>query len=387
MVSVDIWYNSGGIHFGGITAKTNSSSSKANFSNSDYSADKPFLLTFDTASGYNGDYSFSSDQMKTDNFLNQLNTYSFIEEGNAIWSPDENGYPCITDTHPALLPEPIEDNDIRIDETNFPDANFRKYLLEQDYGKDGVITDDEIKGITSMSISEDVSNLKGIEYFANLNYLSIWSDELTSLDLSKNAALYHLLLYSKKLNSNVLESIINNLPLNVYTKRHEFIVGDESVLSSQLIANTRKQGWTPCYLARTAFGVTIPKYPGDDPTGINLIEPTLTINVGESFFMGYTMTPTSAVRDVTWSSDDSSIAYVDYEGVVRGYNPGTTYIIATTNNGITGSCKVIVKEATLINNVKAAIDSDVPIYNLSGQLLNKPRKGINIIGGKKVIVK
>lgn len=28
-----------------------------------------------------------------------------------------------------------------------------------------------------------------------------------------------------------------------------------------------------------------------------------------------------------------------------------------------------------------------PIYNLNGQRLDKPRKGINIIGGKKILVK
>jgi hypothetical protein len=28
-----------------------------------------------------------------------------------------------------------------IDETKFPDDNFRNYLLEQDYGKDGVLTE------------------------------------------------------------------------------------------------------------------------------------------------------------------------------------------------------------------------------------------------------
>ena len=32
------------------------------------------------------------------------------------------------------------------------------------------------------------------------------------------------------------------------------------------------------------------------------------------------------------------------------------------------------------------IEKNTPIYNLSGQRLDKPRKGINIIGGKKVII-
>jgi hypothetical protein len=32
-------------------------------------------------------------------------------------------------------------------------------------------------------------------------------------------------------------------------------------------------------------------------------------------------------------------------------------------------------------------DLDMPVYNLSGQKLTAPKKGINIIGGKKVVVK
>ena len=109
--------------------------------------------------------------------------------------------------------------------------------------------------------------------------------------------------------------------------------------------------------------------------------------MGESFTMGYSMTPSSAVRDVTWSSDDFLIASVNSEGEIKGNNAGTTYIIATTENGITARCKVIVKDATSIQYVKMAANSDTPIYNLNGQRLEKPQKGINIIGGKKVIVK
>ena len=41
--------------------------------------------------------------------------------------------------------------EIPINATYFPDENFRKYLLEQDYGKDGVITEEEFANITYMS--------------------------------------------------------------------------------------------------------------------------------------------------------------------------------------------------------------------------------------------
>ena len=281
----------------------------------------------------------------------------------------------------------VEAEGIDITSTNFPDEEFRKYLFEQDYGKDGVITDEEINEITSISIFSDVSNLKGIEYFKNLTHLSIESDKLTSLDVSQLTALDQFHLYSEKTKSNVLENIINNLPLNVYTERHDFVVGDKKLLSSQLIDNTRKQGWTPCYMESSMYGLSYKKYPGDNPTGINLLESSLSINIGERYTMGYTMTPSSSVRDVTWDSDDSSIASIDYEGVIRGYKQGTTYIRATTPNGITGSCKVIVIDPNSIRYIKMDTNLDVPIYNLNGQRLDKPRKGINIIGGKKVVIK
>ena len=48
---------------------------------------------------------------------------------------------CSSDEDNSVQPE-VKTN---IDETNFPDDNFRHYLLEQDYGKDGVLTEAEIR--------------------------------------------------------------------------------------------------------------------------------------------------------------------------------------------------------------------------------------------------
>ena len=79
---------------------------------------------------------------------------------------------------------------IEINETNFPDVNFRKYLLSQDYGKDGVLTDESIKEITKIDVSwRDISNLKGIEYFTSLKELYCYENELKDLDVSKNTEL------------------------------------------------------------------------------------------------------------------------------------------------------------------------------------------------------
>ena len=55
-------------------------------------------------------------------------------------------------------------------------------------------------------------------------------------------------------------------------------------------------------------------------------------------------------------------------GIVMGFDDGETTSIRTIN-------------------VNLDNQSDGAIYNLQGQRLNAPRKGINIINGRKVIVK
>ena len=83
--------------------------------------------------------------------------------------------------------------DIEINATNFPDANFRNWLLEQDYGQNGVITDEEIEYIRSISVgSKNISSLKGIEHFTALTSLRCERNQLTSLDVSQNTALTEL---------------------------------------------------------------------------------------------------------------------------------------------------------------------------------------------------
>lgn len=44
-------------------------------------------------------------------------------------------------------------------------------------------------------------------------------------------------------------------------------------------------------------------------------------------------------------------------------------------------------DQTSINGVETGEKKDAPIFDLSGQQIKKPRKGINIIKGKKVVVK
>ena len=89
---------------------------------------------------------------------------------------------------------------IKIDATNFPDKNFRDYLLAQSYGSDGYLTDSEIKNVNWIDVDEkEISSLKGIELFTALTYLYCSSNQLTALDVSKNTALTTLYCYTNQL--------------------------------------------------------------------------------------------------------------------------------------------------------------------------------------------
>ena len=140
--------------------------------------------------------------------------------------------------------------DIEINATNFPDANFRNYLLSQSYGMNGIITDVEIIGITSISVeNRNIQNLKGIEYFTELTQLYCSYNQLTSLDLSKNTALKTLYCYGNQIKGRAMDALVKSLPTvsqgNMYV-----IYGDSenNVMTTRQVANSKAKGWIPyCY--------------------------------------------------------------------------------------------------------------------------------------------
>lgn len=85
------------------------------------------------------------------------------------------------------------DDGLEINATNFPDDNFRNWILSQDYGKDGVLTDAEIANVTTINVSEEnIQSLQGIEFFTALTRLDCYTNQLTSLDVSNNTVLTYL---------------------------------------------------------------------------------------------------------------------------------------------------------------------------------------------------
>ena len=154
-----------------------------------------------------------------------------------------------------------EDNPVQpelktnIDETKFPDDNFRNYLLEQDYGKDGVLTEAEIRNITVMDVSEkDIKSLKGIEYFTALDSLDCSVNELTTLDVSKNTALNVLTCCGNQISGQNMDDLISGLPQHDTSDPNFFGVYDNSkgdegnVCTKSQVAAAKAKGWMPKYL-------------------------------------------------------------------------------------------------------------------------------------------
>ena len=87
--------------------------------------------------------------------------------------------------------------DVSIDETNFPDTNFRDYISGNfDKNLDGTLDEGEISETMTMFVfNEHVASLTGIEYFTALQILYCTGTQITSLDLSKCTALTTLECY------------------------------------------------------------------------------------------------------------------------------------------------------------------------------------------------
>ncbi|MBR5640305.1 MAG: BspA family leucine-rich repeat surface protein [Muribaculaceae bacterium] len=91
---------------------------------------------------------------------------------------------------------------VPIDSINFPDKNFRNFLLAQDYGSDGVLTNAEIAGITEMNINgQQIADLTGIGYFVALEELWCAWNSMTTIDMSQNTALQVLRCYANSVTS------------------------------------------------------------------------------------------------------------------------------------------------------------------------------------------
>ena len=83
-----------------------------------------------------------------------------------------------------------------------------------------------------------------------------------------------------------------------------------------------------------------------EPTSVSLNKTALTLDVGKSYTLTKTVSPSNAVTSYTWSSSNTSVATVDGNGKVTAKASGTATNTVKTSNGKTATCKVTVNLPT-----------------------------------------
>ncbi len=106
-------------------------------------------------------------------------------------APTPTATPAITDAPATATPEQptasptLVPGDVPLDESNFPDSEFREYIRKNyDLNKDSVLSDEEIKLIDLLNVYYNHKSIKGIEHFYALEHLCFNGVATKSLDLS-----------------------------------------------------------------------------------------------------------------------------------------------------------------------------------------------------------
>ncbi len=95
---------------------------------------------------------------------------------------------------------------VEINETNFPDANFRAYVETLNTDGEAGLSEAELAAVTEMDVSsKSISKLDGIAFFTSLKSLDCSKNNLTALDVSAISTLQSLDCRENQLTSLVID--------------------------------------------------------------------------------------------------------------------------------------------------------------------------------------
>lgn len=102
------------------------------------------------------------------------------------------------------------------------------------------------------------------------------------------------------------------------------------------------------------------------PTSLKLDKLSLEMGIGEKYSLMAVATPAKAIRNFTWSTTDASVATV-LNGKVTAVGTGTATISVAASNGVTGTCRVTVKDpADMVSLSKSEITIGIgEVYSLT----------------------
>ena len=248
---------------------------------------------------------------------------------------------------------------VAIDETNFPDDNFRAYIMENcDRNGDGFLTEGERASVEEIDVSErNIYSLVGIEHFAKLMYLNCCRNNITELDISSNPLLADLGCAGNKLKTLDLS---NNDPVLAKAVREygPMIWQEDSTVIYFIHPDAHDDVEGPIGFDRNikvyANGELL--YSPDKPLQ-RTVKP-VTLGAGEKdkallYYKGekeddtpYWIRILLSDGKVTYKSSNSKKVKVDNKkGTVKGVKRGEATVTVTSSKGVQIKCAVTVKKA------------------------------------------
>lgn len=105
-----------------------------------------------------------------------------------------------------------------------------------------------------------------------------------------------------------------------------------------------------------SYGLPIRPVTSSEGTSVEPTDVTLpaskAVEIDKYITLTASLTPSNAKTELTWTSDDTSIATVSSSGVVKGIKEGTTYIHVKTANGKTAKCELTVYANNKITEIE-----------------------------------
>lgn len=208
----------------------------------------------------------------------------------------------------------IADTAIAINATNFPDANFRKYVKSEfDQDSNGKLSDEEISDADLIDLTgKSIKDLTGLKYFTSLQILECSGLKLAELDVSSNTKLTTLIADGNKLskitvtkNTSLTELILDDnklssLNVSKNTSLKELSVAGNALTNLDLTNNTSLQ-----YLDCSDNSISSITYPSS-------YSQLTTFNCASNALTRISLTKYS--RLTTVRCEDNQLNYLDLSG-------------------------------------------------------------------------
>lgn len=358
------------------------------------------------------------------NLITKAQVQQAKDKGWSVLDADGNDYPGV----------------IPIDETTFPDENFRNWVLAQDYGQDGALTDEEIASVTSMDVSgQGIKDLTGIEFFTELTDLNCSDNELTSLDVSQNTALTTLdcsnnqlteldvtantaltwlACYNNQISEEAMEALVESLPTVDAGQLYVINPEDENegnVINNDQIEKANDKGWEVLDASgldyeADFFDIALLDIIAPDEVNLDSDEPALVTVIVKNISKGKYMKIEDIVVHLYVDGEEATVSksislYKSGEAHFHLAIPTDmlTSSFVTLQAEVTASIDenpdnnwseevdvMVVGLTTSIAALKAKYGDDIVVYTLDGKKVDVSqglKKGIYLINGKKVVTK